>query len=169
MRRHLQIDTARLVLVACPRAVADALVSDRTEAERLVGARLPNDWPDSELLEFLPLYSRYLREHPNALGYGAWLLVERETATVVGSAGFRGLPNDEDEIEIGYGIHPDHRCRGYATEAARALLAWGLAQPGVGQITAHCDPTNTPSLRVVAKAGMREAGERDGLARWVMT
>ena len=167
MHADLHLDTERLVLIACSLAVADALVSDRAEAERLLGVALAPDWPDSELLEFLPLYSRYLREHPDALGYGAWLLVERESGMVVGSAGFRGLPKEEGEIEIGYGIHPDYRGRGYAPEAVRALLAWGLAQPGVERVTAHCDPANLPSLRVVAKVGMSADGERDGLTRWV--
>jgi RimJ/RimL family protein N-acetyltransferase len=161
-----QIQTERLILFPCPLSVADALVRDRREAERLLGLGIPADWPDAELVEFLPLYAGYLRKHPEALGYGVWLVVERETRTVVGSAGFRGLPKGEGEVEIGYGVHADSRHRGYATEAVRALIGWALAQSGVTRITAHCDPSNVASLRVVAKAGMREAGERDGLSRW---
>jgi RimJ/RimL family protein N-acetyltransferase len=88
------------------------------------------------------------------------------TRTVVGSSGFRGLPNADGEVEIGYGIHAAHRSRGYATEAVEALVEWALAQEGVRGVVAHCDPANEPSLRVLAKAGFAEAGARDGLARW---
>jgi ribosomal-protein-alanine N-acetyltransferase len=164
------IEAERLVLVACRLEVASALVAgDRAVVERSLDARLPAGWPDAELLEFLPLYSTYLRERPHALGYGVWLLVESGTRTVVGSSGFRGLPDADGELEIGYGIHPDYRNRGYATEAVRALVAWGLSQPGVALVRAHCDPANAPSARVAAKAGLIEDGETGGLMRWVAT
>jgi ribosomal-protein-alanine N-acetyltransferase len=169
VREDPQIKTERLMLIPCPLSVADALVGSHAEAARLLGVQLPPDWPDPELAEFLPLYANDLRDHPDALGYGVWLLVEQNSRTVVGSSGFRGRPNAEGELEIGYGIHPDYRNRGFATEAVRALLAWGLAQSGVRRIAAHCDPTNTASLRVAAGAGMRKAGERNGLSRWLMT
>jgi ribosomal-protein-alanine N-acetyltransferase len=169
VREDLQVETERLVLIACPLPVADALVSDRGEAERLLGIRLPSDWPDAELAEFLPFYADDLREHPNAVGYGVWLLVERNSRTVVGSSGFRGRPNAEGELEIGYGIHPDYRNRGFATEAVRVLLAWALAQSGVTRVVVHCDPGNIASSKVAAKAGMSEAGEQDGLRCWLMT
>lgn len=68
------------------------------------------------------LFTRLLlREDPQLLGYGVWLLIERESRTVVGSAGFQGRPSSEGEIELGYGIHADFQNLGYATEAARAL------------------------------------------------
>ena len=95
--------------------------------------------------------------------------IDTSSRTVVGSSGFRGRPKTEGELEIGYGIHRDYRSRGYATEAVRALIGWGLAQPGVQNIVAHCDRGNVPSLRVAAKAGMRRVGEREGLVRWLMT
>jgi ribosomal-protein-alanine N-acetyltransferase len=169
VHENLRIETERLVLIPCPLSVADALVADRGEAERLLGVQLPTDWPDAELAEFLPLYADDLRENPDALGYGVWLLVEQTSRTIVGSSGFRGRPNAEGELEVGYGVHPNYRNRGYATEAVQALLAWGLAQSGVTRIAAHCDPSNTASLRVARKGGMREAGQRDGLSRWLMT
>jgi [ribosomal protein S5]-alanine N-acetyltransferase len=85
---------------------------------------------------------------------------------VVGSAGFLGSPTSEGTVELGYGVHSDHRNRGYATEAARALVAWALAQDGVMQVTARCRPANTASISVLGKAGLEQTGERDGLIRW---
>lgn len=82
--------TARLELVPCSLSVATALHDDVEEGGHLLDARLPQDWPDSELAEFLPLYARLLREDPQLLGFGVWLLIERESRIVVGSAGFQG-------------------------------------------------------------------------------
>ena len=47
--------------------------------------------------------------------------------------------------------------RGYATEAARALVAAGFAQLGLRRIVATCDPANAASARVLEKAGLRRA------------
>jgi ribosomal-protein-alanine N-acetyltransferase len=152
--------------VACPLAVAEALGSDRTAAERLLGARIPDDWPDAELAGILPPYATTLRNDPNMLGYGIWLLVDEASRTVVGSAGFLGRPTPEGTIEIGYGIHHEDRNHGYATEAVRALVDWALSQDGVTRVIARCEPENVASLRVLAKAGLEEAGELGGLSRW---
>jgi ribosomal-protein-alanine N-acetyltransferase len=147
--------TPRLELVPCSLSVATGLGDDIEEVERLLDARLPKEWPDPELAEFLPLYAELLREDQQLLGYGIWLLIEREgRRTVVGSAGFQGPPNAEGEIELGYGVHPDFRNHGYATEAARALLRWASEQPGVRRVIAQCDQDNIASQRVVEKAGM---------------
>jgi ribosomal-protein-alanine N-acetyltransferase len=159
--------TTRLELVPCLFAVANALSDDVEEAERLLDARLPEEWPDPELGEFLPVYAKLLHENPHALGWGVWLRIERESRTVVGSAGFQGRPNTDREVEIGYGVHVDFRNRGYATEAATALVEWALKQPGVKRVTAHCDEDNIPSHRVVEKAGLTRRGvQRDGRIRF---
>ena len=158
--------TPRLELLPCSLSVAAAL-DDVEESERLLDARLPKEWPDRELAEFLPVYARLLREDPRLLGYGVWLLIERDSRTVVGSAGFQGRPSAEGEIELGYGVHPDFRNHGYATEAARALLRWASEQPAVKRVIAHCDQDNIASQRVVEKAGMtRREVQADGRIRF---
>ena len=161
------IVTPRLELLPCSLAVANAFSEDVEEGRRLLDARLPNEWPDPELAEFLPFYANLLRQDPHMLGYGVWLVIERESRTVVGSAGFQGRPNADGEVEIGYGVHPDFRNRGYATEAASALVGWALEQPDVKRVIAHCDRDNLPSHRVVAKAGLVERGvQADGRIRF---
>jgi [ribosomal protein S5]-alanine N-acetyltransferase len=167
MPEQLAVGTPRLELVPCSLSVANALSDDVEEGGRLLDARLPKEWPDPELAEFLPFYAKLLRKDPHLLGYGIWLLIERETRTVVGSAGFQGHPNTAGEVEIGYGVHADFRNRGYATEAARALVEWAFEQPGVKRVTAHCDHDNIPSHRVVEKAGLTQRGvQPDGRIRF---
>ena len=82
------------------------------------------------------------------------------------NAGFLGKPGADADIELGYGTEPAHRNRGYATEAAAALAAWGLAQPGVERVVSRCDRANAPSLRVLEKAGFVRRGEADGMLLW---
>ena len=48
--------------------------------------------------------------------------------------------------------------KGYATEAARALIHYGFSHLGIHRIIAHCDPENAASWKVLEKIGMRREG-----------
>ena len=60
--------------------------------------------------------------------FGQRLVVERGTGLAVGGIGIFGPPED-GRVEIGYGIVESRRGRGYATEAARALVQHALGLP----------------------------------------
>jgi len=57
--------------------------------------------------------------------------------------------------EIGYVFHPDYGGRGYATEAARALLGLGFEHYGLHRIVGRLDARNTASARVLERLGLR--------------
>jgi RimJ/RimL family protein N-acetyltransferase len=68
--------------------------------------------------------------------------------------------------EVGWVIGRPHQGRGYATEAAHALLAHAFETLGCHRVIATCQPQNPPSWRVMEKLGMRrEAHFRAGLLR----
>jgi [ribosomal protein S5]-alanine N-acetyltransferase len=98
-------------------------------------------------------------------------LRQRETGAVIGTAGFKGPPTDDGIVEIAYGIAPEHQGKGYATEAAHALVDYALASGRVRIVRAHTLPEENASTRVLAKCGFRRVGEvidpEDGLVwRW---
>ena len=162
----LRIETGRLTLIAMPLEAVGALVAaHRTRAAGVLGAVLPDGWPDEELADILPACRDRLAAEPDTLGFGAWAVARTDPRIVVGSAGFIAPP-DRGEVELGYGIHPDHRKAGYATEAAVALVGWALGRPGVTRVIAECDEDNAASIRVLEKAGMRRVHVRTGTIRW---
>jgi len=57
--------------------------------------------------------------------------------------------------EIGWALAGDHQGRGYATEAARALLDYAFDALGCHRVIATCQPENVASWRVMEKLGMR--------------
>jgi len=59
------------------------------------------------------------------------------------------------EAEIGWAISDKYRNRGFATEAAQALVAYGFAELGLARIVAFTEKDNYASLRVMQKLGMR--------------
>ena len=164
MEKDLRLETERLALVPFNGELIVALRSPGLLA-RALGAGVPEGWPDEELSRLLEWYAPWVAEDSGRLGYGPWLIVAQPEHSVVGSAGFTGTPSN-GAIELGFGIHPDFRNRGYAAEAARALVDWGLAQPSVERIVARCDPGNAQSIRVLKKIGMINVDEQDGMLRW---
>jgi RimJ/RimL family protein N-acetyltransferase/8-oxo-dGTP pyrophosphatase MutT (NUDIX family) len=124
----------------------------QTERLRLVVFRPGLPLPGEDAREILDELT-----HPG--GWGAWLVLRGDE--VVGDAGFRRPPAG-GEVELGYSTLPEHRGRGYATEAAAALVEWALAQPGVERVVADPEPGNEASIRVLEKLGMRRLDER----RW---
>jgi len=71
-----------------------------------------------------------------------------------------------ETFEIGWAFHRAHQKKGYATEAARALLAHAFGALNAHRVIATCQPENTASWRVAEKIGMRrEAHFRSALYR----
>lgn len=79
-----------------------------------------------------------------------------EGARLIGSA---GLGSDGRDVELGYWIAREHWGRGFATEAARAVLGLALAL-GHERVVAFHFADNPASGRVLAKAGFRPTGEK---------
>jgi len=95
-----------------------------------------------------------------------WVVIERESKTVIGDIGFIGPPGEDNTVEIGYSVIPDRRGRGYATEAARAFVDWALRQPRIDSVVAGCDNKNVPSIRILEGIGFVRSSESDGQLRW---
>jgi len=108
-------------------------------------------------------WARFLRYvgHWSLLGFGFWLAEEKETSKFAGEMGFadykRGLPALKGTPEIGWALASHAHGKGYATEAVRAVIAWGdehLPSPRTACIIA---PENLASIRVATKCGYRES------------
>ncbi|NDJ60257.1 MAG: GNAT family N-acetyltransferase [Chloroflexi bacterium] len=164
----LRLYTERLTLIACPPRVAAAAYGGRRQIETLVGARVAEDWLDSDGRALLSYYSRQIDADPTMLGWGLWLIQHTAERIVFGSAGFKGKPDADGMIEIGYGISATYRRQGYTFEAARALVDWAFQQPGVKRLTAECLPNNAGSARILEKLGMARTGIDGGYIKWLL-
>ncbi|WP_431803666.1 GNAT family N-acetyltransferase [Halobacillus andaensis] len=88
-------------------------------------------------------------------GLGLMVLEDKERNNQVGHAGLvPQVIEGEEEIEIGYWVSKEHWGRGYATEAARALLHYGHHQLRLTRFISLIQPGNTASQRVAEKIGM---------------
>lgn len=149
------LQTARLLLRAWTLDAADAAAF-----HRIWGAPQTIWWghavDPAESRRVLRRVMERSAELANGLGWRA--VVERERATVVGGVMLQPAAY-ADDIELGYHIAHEAWGRGYATEAARALLELGFGTLELPRIVAAIHPDNFASRRVADKLGMRRLAQ----------
>ncbi|MGY1733633.1 GNAT family N-acetyltransferase [Geodermatophilus sp. SYSU D01045] len=95
--------------------------------------------------------------------HGCWAVEVREPEPVVaGTVLLKPLPDGVGEVEVGWHLHPECWGRGYATEAARAVVDHAFGA-GVPEVYAVVRPGNEASLAVCRRLGMQPLGR---LRRW---
>jgi len=95
-----------------------------------------------------------------------WLIVIAGKSMGAGMAGFKGSPNEKGKVEIGYGLAPQFRRRGFTTEAVEALIEWAFQHQECLAIQANTDPLNIVSQRVLEKVGMTLVQKTDEALFW---
>jgi RimJ/RimL family protein N-acetyltransferase len=103
---------------------------------------------------------RYAGHWP-LLGFGYWLVEERETGEFVGEVGFADFKRDMQPSlgpvpELGWVLAPAKQGNGYATEAAHAALGWAREHFGSGNFACIINPENLASIKVARKCGFEE-------------
>ncbi len=150
----------------------------KLETERLV----LRDWRESDFGDCheyaqMPDVSRYQLWGPNSEAdtrqfiQSAMPLVNEErrlvyemalelcsTQVVIGGIGLFIRSLTHQNAEMGYTLNPKYHNRGYATEAARAVLQFGFEGLGLKRIYSTCRPENIASIRVLQKCGMLQEG-----------
>jgi RimJ/RimL family protein N-acetyltransferase len=151
-----QIDTDRLIMRPHVRA-------DFDESYAM--------WSDPEVIRYIggqpftreEVWARLLRYvgHWTLLGFGYWVVREKQSGVFVGEVGFADFqrqmePSLDGTPEAGWALSPAAHGRGYATEAVRAALRWADAQWPGADTACMIAPDNEPSLRVARKCGYVE-------------
>ncbi|MHC5309477.1 GNAT family N-acetyltransferase [Myroides sp. LJL116] len=124
------------------------------------------NWPDADMLETLERIIINLQKVVQPSGFESWLIVKKDTSTIIGDIGFKGQPNKKGEIDIGYGITKQERQKGYASEAARGLIQWAFSKDSVKVITAKTLISNLASARTLESLGFKENGVQDDFILW---
>jgi len=101
-------------------------------------------------------------------GYGLWVLLPRGSERVIGWCGLKPGA-DPAHPEIMFGLEAASRGQGFATEAARSVVAYALALPGVSSVWGATVPGNAASAAVMKRIGMSLESEAplDGVSSLV--
>lgn len=90
-------------------------------------------------------------------GFGHYMVELKPDRTPIGMC---GLIKREalDEIDVGFALLPEFWSRGYAHEAAAAVVEYGRSQLGISRIVGFASPGNAGSIRVLEKLGFKFSG-----------
>jgi ribosomal-protein-alanine N-acetyltransferase len=162
------INTQRLHLIPGTPETVSSAIDDIPSLGMQLNAIVPASWPP-DLLDrgALEWTLRWLSDPSNDPRWGFHWVLLREPRTLIGVVGYKGMPTD-GAVEVGYGIVAEHRRRGYATEATRALVDEAFASPDVTRVIAETLPGLEPSIGVLEKLGFTciGAGSEEGVIRY---
>jgi RimJ/RimL family protein N-acetyltransferase len=166
-----RLETARLVIRTFEASDADAwlaMIADPEVRRFLPGQPVPTVADFRRAIE-----ARHAMERDG--GYAMWAVDVKATGAFVGQCGLRPVDSMEPaadvpaplaespkrEFDLAYHFTRASWNKGYASEAAIAVLSHGLGQLGLECIIAVAMPGNVGSWRVMEKAGMRYQGLAD--------
>lgn len=143
------IETKRLTIIPC-----------MPETIRIVSEQKYESGPQIES------YMRRLEEDPSQLYWGVWFVIRKDDGALIGDIGFKGRPNEERTVEVGYGFLESARMKGYATESVQALINWAFQSNEVKCVIAETLHDNIASIRVLQKIGMERVSETESMVNW---
>jgi RimJ/RimL family protein N-acetyltransferase len=88
-----------------------------------------------------------------------WIVL-KESAEVIGSTSFHGVPDAEGMIEIGLGIEEHFQNQGYAKESLKGMWNWVCKFPEVKTLRYTVSPDNLPSIAVINYFGFEYKGQQ---------
>lgn len=148
--------TARLVLRPATAVTLRADLAGRAGLARALDAHVPDDWPpDLYDADAIGWTIRALERDPAAADWlGYYFLRAADPNVLIGVGGFKGPPDGDGVVEIGYSIVRSERRRGFATEASRGLLDHAFSDDRVRRVAAETLPDLVASIGVLVKLGM---------------
>jgi RimJ/RimL family protein N-acetyltransferase len=158
-----RIHTPRLALIPATSETLRAELEGNAAFARALGAEVSDEWPPELYDESATRWCIAALERDPAFAdwgmhYVAQPAENKDSLRVIGAGGFKGPPDGDGLVEIGYAILPSHRRRGYAREAVDGWLAWAFADTRVTRVIAHTLTELIPSIGVLRSAGFTFTG-----------
>lgn len=149
-----RLETERLILR--PLTVDDADEIHYYFSDPAVYEHIPPN-PSTSLEETREKLEKILKMGQES-GYGSLAVIEKSTGKLIGDCGIFPSDVDESKIEIAYRFARHTWGKGYAVEAAQAVLRFSFDKYEFGSIISITGPEHAASIRVMEKLGMKHTG-----------
>lgn len=163
------INTDRLILMPVTLEIIRLLLNGNIEEIEKLGVKTGGKWPETDIFHILPIVNKELEKYKYPTGFEFWMIIKKENMTIIGDIGFHGQPDDDGEVEIGYGLIEDERRKGYTFEALQAMINWAKKQDNVKSIIADCLIENVSSACILGKVGFKEIKRDEKMIYWKLT
>ena len=148
------VHTERLMLIPLSVAQLDLWIHDLPKLEQELRCKYDADPLEGEFGDLVKgKYTIAQSDVRNYLFQSFWLVMRRRDRIIVGSAEFKGEPNENGEVEIAYSLSEKYFNHGYMTETIEALCYWAKRQPRVRSIIAETERHNEWSQNILVQCG----------------
>lgn len=90
--------------------------------------------------------------------YYRWAIIEKKSNKCIGQIAYFLVDNKNHFAEIEYCIGTEFQCKGYATEATKAIIEYGFKKINLHKVQICTKTINQPSKRVIEKCGLTYEG-----------
>lgn len=150
----MQLETERLYLLPLTAKQIYLWVNDIYQLEKVLDCSYQAEPMEGIFLEIVKGQAKKnVNDQADYIYNTFWFLIRKTDRIVVGSADFKDVPDENGEVEIGYGLGKSFEHNGYMTEAVKAMCSWALEQPGVSHVIAETDTDNPPSQSILRRCG----------------
>jgi ribosomal-protein-alanine N-acetyltransferase len=142
------IETERLILRTWMPGDSAALFAINTDPE--INRYLPI--VHQPTLESTMRWIDWAIEEQEREGFSLWPVIRKDTGALIGRCGLHRMENGD--VEVAWVLARDQWGHGYATEAARASIDYGLRVMKMKKLVALIFPLNSASVAVANRCGM---------------
>ena len=148
------LETPRLFLIHPPLEVLKTrLLKDHFTAfvaDLNLEVTFPPEYP-GDVLEFLESWTAHVELHGHPSDQPGGCVIHKLERLAIGQIGFKGQPDTDGSVEIGYGLNATHHNLGYGTEAVGAMVNWALEFGFAKRVSAATLMSNLASNRLLEK------------------
>lgn len=145
----MELETNRLKIIPCTKDTVQIAINQNYDNGPEISTHL-----------------EHLMKDPTLLYWGSWIVVRKSDDSVIGDIGFKGKPDENKVVEVGYGFLENYWNNGYATEAMGALIQWAFNTSKVEKVKAQTKHDNYGSIRVLEKMGMQKVDNTEAMIIW---
>ncbi|MEN0005602.1 MAG: GNAT family N-acetyltransferase [Bacteroidota bacterium] len=147
-------ETDRLYLLACNQPMLEALTKGDQAVTEYLQITVPPKWSifGASIYNYTLLQ---LKKKPADYIWWTYLAILKNTRTLIGAGGFKGAPDADGVVEIGYEISKAYQGQQFATEMAKGLIDFAFSHEVVNTVQAHTAAKNNASTSVLKKCGMK--------------
>lgn len=163
----IELKTERLRLVPLDICNMQLLLEDTAKLEENLNLTYKGPKIVGEMRKAVEELCLAMKQNPKDYAYNTlWQFILESEAAIIGSACFKGVPDDEGKVEIGYGINKAYQNKGYTKEAVKEMCRWALMQDKVLKVIAETDKDNFASHKILEYCGMKKYKETEGSFWW---
>lgn len=150
-----EIETERLILRRFEHTDDEAMLKYWIADEKIQSLYSEPVYTTKEAVK--ELLDKYISSYEND-DYYRWAIIEKTTGECIGQIAYFLVDSKNQFAEIEYCIGSEFQCNGFATEATKAVIAYGFDKMNLHKVQICTKTINLPSKRVIEKCGFTYEG-----------